>query len=201
MCRFIETICIKDGCSCHLQLHNQRLNKTLKANGGKLKEPVALQDYIHSEEFKKRTKCHVDYDANGIERITYTDYHPRLVRSLRILHADKLDYRFKYADRQQLDHLYEQRDGADDVLIVKNNLLTDTTIANVALFDGKRWLTPAHPLLEGTKRCLLLSEGVLVEKDIPVDDIFSYKSICMLNAMLDFHEMEFDITPATIIHL
>lgn len=201
MCRFIETLRIEGGQIYNVALHNRRLNRTLEANGIHLPCPIDLREAIRSVTFSGRTKCHVEYDAEGVETVACAAYHPRLVRSLRLLAADTLDYRFKYADRQALDALYERREGADDVLIVRDNLLTDTTIANVALFDGEQWWTPVRPLLAGTKRRSLLDRGLLSERDIPAGSIFSYRKICMLNAMLDFHEMEFDLSPATIIRL
>ena len=33
----------------------------------------------------------------------------------------------------------------DEILITRNGLLTDTSIANIALFNGKEWHTPKHP--------------------------------------------------------
>lgn len=198
MCRFIETLRIEKGKICNVQFHNQRLNKTLVENNIDLSEPVRLENIIRADKYQKRTKCHIDY-GRTIEKITCSEYHPRMVRSLRLVEANELDYRFKYADRGSLDALFERKGDADDVLIVKNNRLTDTTIANIALFDGVRWVTPAHPLLEGTCRKRLLNEGILSVKDIFAEDIFSYRYICTLNAMLDFREMEFEITPSTIL--
>lgn len=201
MCRFIEALRIEDGRIYDVLLHNARLNRTLAENGVHLPSPVRLEAFIHPEGHRERTKCHVDYGMEGVEGITYAPYRPRLVRSLALVDGGAVDYRFKYADRSRLDALFAERGRADDVLIVRNGFLTDTTIANVALYDGCQWVTPAHPLLEGTKRRRLLAQGILVEKDIPVAGIFAYRKICTLNAMLDFREMEFDISPATIIQL
>lgn len=200
MCRFIETLRIENGRIFNLRLHNLRLNRTLKLNGIHSSKPVALEEYIHPERYARRTKCHVDYGPDGVESVTYTDYHPRVVHSLRLLDADDLDYHFKYADRSRLDQLYELRNGADDILIVKDGFITDTTIANVTFYDGNRWFTPTKPILSGTKRRSLLEDYCIFEKEIPVDTVYSFKRVGMINAMLDFHEMEFDITPATIIY-
>ncbi len=45
--------------------------------------------------------------------------------------------------------------GADEVIVEKDGYLTDTTIANIAFFDGKRWITPKIHYLEGLleRRC------------------------------------------------
>ena len=52
------------------------------------------------------------------------------------------------------------------VNFVKNGRLTDTSYSNIALFDGNRWVTPAHPLLKGTMRQSLIDKGLLKEKGI-----------------------------------
>ena len=46
--------------------------------------------------------------------------------------CDEADYRYKSADRSLLDRLFALRGAADDVLIVRRGLITDTSIANVA---------------------------------------------------------------------
>ena len=75
---------------------------------------------------------------------------------------------------------------SEDVLIVKDGCLTDTSIANVALYDGKMWCTPSHPLLRGTKRAELLDKKIIVEKDIPQAHLGKYSKIMLFNAMIDW---------------
>ena len=76
-------------------------------------------------------------------------------------------YRLFFQEHRQkkLNSLFQIRQDKDDILIVKNGLLTDTSIANIALYDGNDWYTPLHPLLKGTKRAELLDKGVLKEKN------------------------------------
>ena len=88
-----------------------------------------------------------------------------------------------------------------DVLIVRNNLLTDTSIANVALEKEGVWYTPRTPLLKGTKRALLLEQGVLTECDIPSDVISSYSPIALFNAMIDFQSLVLEINRDTVIRI
>lgn len=199
MCRFIETLRVEDGKIYNLRFHKERLERTLKEMSVHPKRQIDFAN-INLPCTHDRMKYHFEYSTNEEEtNYSLATYHPRSVCSLRLIEADHLDYHLKYADRQSLNALFDKRGEADDILIVQNGCLTDTTIANVALYDGEQWLTPAHPLLEGTKRAQLLEEGLIIEKDIPADTIFSYRRICMMNAMLDFHEIEFKITPASII--
>ena len=74
----------------------------------------------------------------------------RQVNTLRLVVDDAVDYTYKSTDREGLNRLYARRDGADDVLIVKDGRLTDTSIGNVAFFrDGEKWYTPLLPLAQG----------------------------------------------------
>jgi 4-amino-4-deoxychorismate lyase len=80
------------------------------------------------------------------------------VSSLHLIESDTINYTYKSTHREELNALYAQRGMADDILIVKDGYLTDTSIANIALYDGHTWFTPAHPLLQGTKRAELLND-------------------------------------------
>jgi 4-amino-4-deoxychorismate lyase len=71
-------------------------------------------------------------------------------------------------------------------LIIKNELVTDTSIANIAFFDGEKWLTPKKPLLKGTTRARLLENGEIFEADIDVHTLKNYTQVALLNAMIDF---------------
>ena len=106
-----------------------------------------------------------------------------MIRSLRLVFSDTVDYRFKSTDRLVLSGLLAQRDGCDEVLIVRRGLLTDTSFTNIALFDGEAWYTPAEPLLRGTMRASLLAEGKLRERDIRPQDLVVYQKIMLLNAL------------------
>ena len=111
------------------------------------------------------------------------------------------DYHYKSTNRKELEALYVLRGNQDDILIVRNHFLTDTSIANVALEKEGAWYTPAAPLLKGTKRAWLLEQKLLRECDIPADDIYSYSRIALFNAMIDFGSLILDINQNTIIHI
>ncbi len=61
--------------------------------------------------------------------------------------------------------IYSPNEGHDDILIIRDGLLTDTSICNVALWNGTSWITPARPLFSGTMRAYLLDKG-LVQAEI-----------------------------------
>lgn len=57
----------------------------------------------------------------------------REIRSLRLVAADdELDYHLKYADRSALARLLQRRDDCDEILIVRDGAITDTSYSNVA---------------------------------------------------------------------
>ena len=74
----------------------------------------------------------------------------------------------------------------DEIIIVKNNLICDTSKANIAIFLNKEWLTPKIPLLKGTTMQRYINNGTLKQKDITVDMLKQSSKIALLNAMIDF---------------
>lgn len=98
----------------------------------------------------------------------------------------KVDYPYKYANRDCLNSLLDSADTYDEILIEKEGYLTDTSIANIAFYDGKQWVTPKNPLLKGTMRQKLIDEGFLRTKQIRADEISDYTQVALMNAMLGF---------------
>lgn len=184
---FIETIRIEDGNISNINYHIERLNRT-RAIFWKNCSPLDLRDYIHPWDSQGIHKCRIVYEKD-IDEVTYTPYRMRQVSSLRLIPYDGIDYTYKSANRDELNALYAQRGTADDILIVKNGYLTDTSIANIALYNGERWVTPAHPLLRGTKRAELLDKQLLVEKDIAPSQLKGYSHVMLFNAMIDWKRL------------
>ena len=139
-----------------------------------------------SRPIKFSEKMKVKAAGKEVEEVTYAPYQMRQVSSLHLVVSDTIDYTYKSAHREELNALYAQKGMADDILIVRNGYLTDTSIANVALYDGDTWFTPAHPLLRGTKRSEFLDRQLIVEKDIPQICLKDYSHIMLFNAMIDW---------------
>ena len=72
------------------------------------------------------------------------------------------------------------------VEIIKDELITDTSIANIALYIENQWFTPKKPLLKGTTRARLIYEEFLTEKDLTVEDLKKSTKFAVMNAMVDF---------------
>lgn len=184
MCPFIETIRIEDGQVYNLSYHTERMNRT-RAAFWKDTAPIDLSGFISPQSLSGSWKCRIVY-AKEIEEVTYAPYQMRMVSSLRLIASNTIDYRYKSTNREELNELFAQRGEADDVLIVKDGYLADTSIANIALYDGHTWFTPAHPLLRGTKREELLDGQLLVEKDILWTQLGNYSHMVLFNAMIDW---------------
>lgn len=190
MCRYIETIRIEKGRLRNIAYHDRRMNEVLREVWG-VDRSVSLETYIDASPYEERTRCRVTY-GRDVESVEFFPYQIRPVHSLQLVRGGQIEYRRKRADRSELNALFACRGEADDVLIVRGGLLTDTSIANIALGDGTGWYTPASPLLEGTQRACLLDAGMIRPLDIHADDLFRFQKIRLFNAMIDFGEIEID---------
>jgi 4-amino-4-deoxychorismate lyase len=99
---------------------------------------------------------------------------------------DNIDYSKKYLNRESLDKLFTQKDDCDEIIIIKNKIVTDTSIANIAIFHNGVWITSKNCLLKGTTRNRLLEDKFLVEKDITLNMLKKASKIALMNAMIDF---------------
>ena len=136
-------------------------------------------------------RIRVIYNYNGIKNIEYFPVKKRKFKTFKVVNSN-INYHFKYAKRENLNSLKPK--NVDEIIIIKNNLVTDTTISNLAFFDGKEWLTPKYPLLKGTKREELIQKGFLKEANIHKYDLKYFKKMAMINAILEFYEIkDYDI--------
>ena len=186
MSQFFETIAILNGKPRNIAYHNRRLNSTVQAYH-ETSELVDLEAALQTPKHVQSGlwKCKVIFDQS-IRNIIYEPYTLRQFNRFKLIVADDLEYQHKEVDRQFLNSLYDQRGDCNDIIIVKNGLLTDTSIANIAFYDGKVWLTPRHPLLSGTVRQRLLENSFLHKADITSSMIDSFKDFAIMNAMMEF---------------
>jgi len=193
MCRLFETIKISDGKPENLYLHNERLNHSRKLLFGK-SDQLKLEDYINVPENAKKGlfRCRVIY-SDSVISIEYTPYIPAKIKTLKKVYADSLKYDHKFLNRTTLLSLID-KNVADDIVIVRNGLITDTSYANIVFTDGKKWVTPDTPLLKGTMRAFLLSKGIITEERITINDLSRFTHLRMINAMLGFAATDISVS-------
>ncbi|MEZ5011716.1 MAG: aminotransferase class IV [Bacteroidales bacterium] len=108
-----------------------------------------------------------------------------------MVEAGDLEYGFKFIDRTGIDKLYDQRHECDDILMVKNGMVTDTSYANIVVRgNDRKWYTPSSYLLPGTKRAYLLDMGIITEREITPASLRKYRELRLINSMLDINDTE-----------
>ena len=177
-------------CSCYgkiklIDYHNERLNRTRRELFG-CKDTIDLKMFVHPDEEGECIKVRVVYDRHGITEISYTPYSPKDIRTLKFVTCNDIEYTYKSTDRTRLSELASNKGNCDEVLIVKNGLITDTSYTNVAVLINDKWLTPRSPLLKGTRRASLLDNGIIIEGDIHPEDITAETDVMLFNGMMDF---------------
>ncbi len=178
----LETICIQNGKVQYLEYHNQRFHKTQRDLFGVYSD-FDLNSVIIAPT-QGLYRCRILYDRD-IQSIEYIPYEGKEVKNIALVQSD-IEYNYKYANRKALDTLLASASNCDDILIHRDSLLRDTTIANVALQKNGQWFTPKEPLLAGTTRQRLIDSGLLIPKSIKLDKIKSYDSFALMNAMIGF---------------
>ena len=175
---YFETIKCDDTEVYNLKYHEKRISNTIGKN-------INLLDYIYPPN-SQLLKCKVTYSQDEIINVTFNLYKKKDIKVFKIIIDNKINYKYKYEDRDSLNFLFSKKNIADEIIIVKNNLITDTTIANIAIFIDEQWYTPKIPLLLGTTRQRYIDNGKLKEKDIDIKLFKKATKIALLNAMIDF---------------
>jgi 4-amino-4-deoxychorismate lyase len=179
---FFETIKCDDYEIFNLSYHKKRISNTIGMN-------LNLEEYLYPPS-NKLFKCKLVYSKDEIISIDYTPYTPKTIKNFKLIFDDEIEYKYKSTNRSKIDQLYGLRDNCDEIIIVKNGLITDTSIANIAIYLSGQWYTPKLPLLYGTTRNRYLENGILKEKDINVKILKKATKIAILNAMVDFKNIE-----------
>jgi 4-amino-4-deoxychorismate lyase len=187
MCPLFETIKIENKILHNLEYHNERLNRSRKNIFGctdiiELSELISIPEDLSDDVIK----CRVVY-SEEIEQIQFAQYVKRQIRTLKLVECDNIVYSYKYVDRKIFSDLMDSVE-ADDILIIKNGKITDTSFSNIVFFDGTKWVTPAQPLLRGTRREKLMRNNIISEEIICVRDLPRFEKASLINAMMDLGE-------------
>lgn len=194
MSQYIETILSEHGVIQNLRFHQARLDKTLAGLAGST--GIDLETVLNKITIAKaaKNKIRLLYDAKGVLEITQQEYRQKEINSVRLVDIGEKEYTYKHADRSWIYQLVEEA-GTDEIIMVKNGCITDSSIANLAFYNGRNWYTPATPLLEGTRRASLLELQRIQPISIPVSSLQKFSHFKCFNAMIGWEEsLEMDIS-------
>jgi 4-amino-4-deoxychorismate lyase len=176
---YFETIKCDDYEVFNLEYHKKRISNTIGMN-------FNLEEYIYPPD-EKLYRCKLIYSKDEVLDISYFPYSIKPINSFKLVFDDNIEYRYKYLDRENIDRLSNLKSSEDEVIIIKNEFVTDTSIANIAiLLDDEKWYTPRTPLLYGTTRDRYLESENIKELDIDVNMLKKARKIALMNAMIDF---------------
>jgi 4-amino-4-deoxychorismate lyase len=192
MCLLLETIKIMDGKIQNLPYHISRMNETVKALFHSCEDFSNLVIDIPQNCRQGLYKCRIIY-STSIKEIEFLPYTKRAINKIIIIEDNEISYPFKFADRSCFTKYTDTLNAGEEIIIVKNNLITDSSFSNIALWNGRYWVTPEKPLLHGTKRQQLLDENFIIEKPVSLTDFYTYQKISLINAMNDLGEIEIQL--------
>ncbi len=186
MSLLFESIACENGKLQNLEWHNARLNNSRRKLFNSKSHIFLEEIYLPKFVDKGFWKCKVLYN-NIIKGISFEPYTPRKMSSLTLVESS-LNYNYKSQNRDEIDYLFDKKEEADDILIIKDGFVTDTSIANILLYNGHSWITPNTPLLNGTMRAQLIYKGLVKVDTVKKDDLANYQKIMLVNALNSFNE-------------
>ena len=188
MSQFIESIKVEDRKIFLLDLHQKRINETFAHFGteGSLDLGKIFQEMQHDEDGLYKLK--ITYDLEGKFSKMLIPYAISEISEIQLVENNSYDYSFKFADRKELEKML-QKSRTDEIMIVKNNHITDTSYANILFKKGKDWFTTSTYLLNGVQRQHLLKTKKIKEVEITLQNLKEYSHFQIINAMNDFDDM------------
>ncbi len=189
MSQFIESIKIKNQKAQLLTYHQRRMNQTFKHFGKEnpLDLEVIIKDLNHDE--NGLYKLRIVYDLNGNFRTEIVPYLFGKIKDFELVENNKIDYAFKFENRTEFNEMKKNAEG-QEIIIVKNNHITDTSYSNLLFLKGKTWYTPTTYLLNGVQRQYLLDKKKIKEIEITLDNIREFTHFQIINAM-NTHDNDF----------
>ena len=187
MSRFIETIKIEDQKAHLIHLHQQRVDATF-AHFCKEKT-IDLENIFKKLEHDEDGlyKFRIVYDLNGNVTTRMIPYAVSEIHDFQIVVDNEIDYSFKFEDRKIFEIL-KTKSKASEIIIIKNNLVTDTSFSNILFKRKSEWFTPSSYLLNGVQRQHLLATKKIKEAEITLDNIKEFTHFQLINAMIDMDD-------------
>ncbi|MET3537055.1 aminotransferase class IV [Chryseobacterium limigenitum] len=188
MSQFIESIKVEDQEVFLLDLHQKRVNQTFAHFGkeGSIDLAKIFKHLEHDED--GMYKLRISYDLDKKIRTQMIPYAIPEIQDFQLVENNSFDYSFKFEDRKELEKM-KMKSKAEEIIIVKNNHITDTSFSNLLFQKGKDWFTPTTYLLNGVQRQNLLKQKKIKETEITLQNIKQFSHFQLINAMNDFDDM------------
>ncbi len=187
MSQFIESIKVEDQEIFLSGFHQKRVDQTF-AHFGKEGSIDLAKIYKHLEHDEDGLyKLRIVYDLDKKVRTQMIPYAIPEIQDFQLVENNSYDYSFKFEDRKELEKM-KMKSKAEEIIIVKNNHITDTSYSNLLFLKGKEWYTPSTYLLNGVQRQHLLKQKKIKETEISLQNIKQFSHFQIINAMNDFNE-------------
>jgi len=196
MSLLFESIACIDGVLQNISWHEARLNNSRKKLFSVTANLNLININIPTIAKQGLWKCRVSY-SEMIEKIDFEPYTPKQPTTFKLVESN-IDYSYKFVDRDEINQLLAVNSEVDDIVIVKNKLITDSSIGNLIFYDGSSWYTPNKPLLTGTMRAKLIAEKKVKEISLPASELGNYQNFMTVNALNPFDLKR--VLPTSVIH-
>jgi para-aminobenzoate synthetase/4-amino-4-deoxychorismate lyase len=192
----LETMRAQGGTAPLLRRHLERLNRSA-AHFGFVCDLKEIQATIEKAARQTASPAclRLVLERNGaatieVRPIPARNPHQLRIAPFRVNSSDPLLYH-KTTERGLYERARSGMNEDTDAILVNERLeVTETTIANIALFRRGRWMTPPGScgLLAGAMRAELLDKGEIVEGVIALDDLVAGESARCFNALRGLFE-------------
>ena len=188
MSRFIESVKIEDQKAFLLDLHQKRVNQTFAHFGkeGSIDLAKIFKNLEHDEDGLYKLRIVYDLDKKFTTQLI--PYAIPEIENFQLVENNSYDYSFKFEDRKEFERM-KTKAKTEEIIVVKNNHITDTSYTNILFLKGKEWFTPTTYLLNGVMRQHLLHEKKIKETEITLQNIKEFSHFQLINAMNDFDDM------------
>ena len=189
---FTEVICIKNGQLQHLNCHQKRVDRTTSHFWGSkinLANGIVVPPNARNGIFR----CRIEYDSI-IRKVEFSSYSAKEITTCSIVHDNTIDFSYKYVNRSRLNALLQQA-GTDDIIIIKNGMVTDSSFCNLVFANSQgKLFTPSTPLMRGTCITRLVQSGLVTEMPITEVMLRTFVSVRFVNAMRGLEQIALSIS-------
>ena len=188
MSQFIESIKVEDQKAFLMEFHQKRVNDTFAHFGaqGSIDLEKIFKSLEHDED--GLYKLRIVYDLNRNFKHQMIPYAIPEIENFQLVENNSFDYSFKFEERKEFEKM-KTKAKTEEIIIVKNNHITDTSYTNILFLKGETWYTPTTYLLNGVMRQHLLKEKKIKEAEITLQNIREFSHFQLINSMNDFDDM------------